>query len=101
LPRSGSTKPLAVVIGAVGKLPYAGMSLYFLHYVVGLRELGYEVQYVERLNKPNECYNPTFGSMSDNPDYAVDYLGEVFAFLGFDRHKFSFIDRENRCHGSG
>ena len=28
------SRPLAVLVGAIGKLPYAGVSLYFLHYAV-------------------------------------------------------------------
>jgi hypothetical protein len=36
---------------AIRKLLYAGVAAYYLHYVRGLRELGYEVHYLERQNK--------------------------------------------------
>jgi len=55
--RTFMNKPLAVVVGFIGKLPLAGMSLYNLHYIAGLQALGYEVHYVERQNKANECYD--------------------------------------------
>jgi hypothetical protein len=90
-----------VVIGAIGKLPYAGMTLYDAHYVVGLQELGYEVHYLERQNQPNECYHPETGVMSDDPRYAVEYLRTVLPRFGVGEENFSFIDRDGRCHGSG
>jgi hypothetical protein len=92
---SGSNKkPQAVVVGFIGKLPYAGMSLYNLHYIDGLESLGYEVHYVERINKAQECYNPETRAATDDPAFAIEYLrGQV--------SRFSFIDRENRCHGLG
>lgn len=33
------TRPLAVVVGFIGKLPLVGMSLYNLHYIAGLQAL--------------------------------------------------------------
>jgi len=42
------TKPLAVLIGFIGKIPLAGMTLNNTHYIAGLQELGYDVHYVER-----------------------------------------------------
>jgi hypothetical protein len=101
LPKPVSHKPLAVVVGAIGKLPYAGMSLYFLHHIAGLQDLGYEVHYVERLNKPDECYNPQNSTSSDDPTFALEYLQQLLSNYGVTPDKFSFIDRGNRCHGSG
>ena len=49
----------AVVVGGIGKLPYAGMTFHYLHYVLGLTELGYDVHYVERQNRALETYDPT------------------------------------------
>lgn len=88
-----SNRPRVVVVGFIGKLPYAGMSLYNLHYISGLKALGYDVHYVERINKPQECYDPISGTATDNPAFAVNYLRSLLT-------EFSFIDRENRCQGS-
>src|SRR5205085_10491993 len=89
-----SSRPRVVVVGFIGKLPYAGMSLYNLHYISGLKALGYDVHYVERINKAQECYDPISGTATDDPGFAVDYLKRLLS-------EFSFIDRQNRCHGSG
>jgi hypothetical protein len=91
----------AVVVGFIAKLPYAGMSFYVLHHVAGLQQLGYEVHYAERLMRPNEAYDPTTGTMSDDAAYGVKYLEAELARLGIGRDRFSFVDRQGRCHGSG
>jgi hypothetical protein len=95
------SKPLAILIGFIGKSPVAGMSMFVLHYVAGLQSLGYEVHYLERLNAPFECYNPTDHSFTDQTDYALAYLEGRLSGFGISRNEYSFIDRENRCHGSG
>jgi len=94
-------KPIAVVIGGVGKLPYAGMSLYYLHHVTGLQKLGYEVHYVERQNRSHECYDPRTGTMTDEPGYALRYLADILPRFGIDSDHYSFIDRADECFGSG
>ena len=91
---ASNKKPIAVVVGFIGKLPYGGMTLYNLHYIDGLKALGYEVHYVERINKPHECYDPVSSTSTDDPTFALNYLRGLV-------ERFSFIDRENRCHGSG
>jgi hypothetical protein len=95
------TKPLAVVAGFIGKYPVAGMSLYNLHYLAGLQELGYDVHYVERLDRPDECYDPTADAFTDDPRYAVGYLAAVLPGHGIPAERYSFIDRGGHCHGSG
>jgi hypothetical protein len=51
-------KPVAVLVGFIGKYPVAGMTLYNLHHIVGLQALGYDVHYIERQNVPDEYYDP-------------------------------------------
>ena len=96
---SASPKPLAVVVGFIGKLPYAGMSLYNLHYIAGLHELGYDVHYVERLNKPDECYDPVARALTDNPTFALSYLAPLLARFGLSEHQWTFIDRSHSAVG--
>ncbi len=95
------TRPLAVMIGSIGKLPLAGVSYYFLHYLVGLEELGYQVHYLERQNWQGECYDPDLGGMTDDTTYALHYLGSVMSRFGIPPERYSFVDLEGQCHGSG
>ena len=93
-------KPVAIVVGFVGKLPFAGMSLYNLHHVAGLQDLGYDVHYVERQNKPDEMYDPVADAMTDDPAYAISFLSDLLPRWGIAPGRFSFIDRHDQCHGT-
>ena len=94
-------KPLAVVIGSIGKLPYGGMALYWLHHVRGLQELGYDVHYVERMDRPGDAYDPRTRSMTDNATYAVDHLARLLPAYGVEVQRASFVDLTETCHLSG
>lgn len=92
---------LAVVVGFLGKLPFAGMTLYNLHYVAGLRELGYEVHYVERQNVPDEYYDPRVDAMTDDVSYGFAYLESILSRVGMATGQASLVDSEGNCRGSG
>src|SRR5262245_38682413 len=77
------------------------MSLYVLHHMLGLAELGYEVHYLERAAGADACYDPRTDRSGDDPTYAVRYLERLLAAHGFPPGRISFIDRAMTCHGSG
>jgi hypothetical protein len=93
--------PTAVYIGFIGKIPIAGMALANIHAMLGLREIGYRVHYVERQNLPNDCYDPRTNEMTSDPSAALACIGQILPRYGFGARDFSFIDTKNQCHGSG
>lgn len=95
------SKPTVIVIGFIGKLPFAGMSLYNIHYIAGLQDLGYDVHYVEKQNSEEDCYDPDLDSMTADPSCAIRYLENLLPHYGIERTRYSFIDRMNNCWGSG
>lgn len=99
--RKKGSQPTVIFCGFVGKAPVAGMALANLHVIDGFQSLGYNVHYVERLNHPLECYDPSSNSMTDDPAYAVNYLYGLLPQYGIRPDCYSFIDRDNNCHGSG
>jgi len=96
-----ASKPIAVVVGFIVKLPLAGMSLYCLHYIRGLMELGYDVYYVERQSYRDQCYDPTTGETTNHPTYGLEYLERVAGRIGMARGNFTFIGLDGTCHGGG
>jgi hypothetical protein len=96
-----TARPLAVVIGFVVKSPVAGMALYNFHYVAGLRELGYDVHYVERLNGPDECYDPSRDAFGDDPGYGIGRLQDAMARVPTVATSWTLIDRAGVHHGTG
>lgn len=70
-----------VVFGLMFDLPFAGIIAQFLHYLVGLRDLGYDVWYVEdSLSWP---YDPARRTMSADPDASIRSVAAVLARYGF------------------
>ena len=82
-----TAKPRAVLVGAIGKLPYAGVAAYYLHYVRGLQELGYEVHYVERQNKAGEYYDPGTRAMTDDVRPALSFVASLADRAGPAHHR--------------
>jgi len=95
------TRPLAVVVGFIGKLPMAGMMLYNLHYILGLQDLGYDVHYVEQQNSVEDYYDPRLNEMTGSVAYGAAYVRSNLEPFGIGADRFSVIDIDRRCHGSG
>ena len=95
-----TARRLAVVVGFIAKLPVAGMALYNLHYIQGLRDLGYTVHYVERVNRADECYDPSRDAMGDDATYGVRWLRRCLDWLPGEPLSWTFIDRQGGHHGA-
>jgi len=95
------TKPLAVLIGFIGKIPLAGMTLNNTHYIAGLQELGYDVHYVERQSGPEDYYDPRMNQMTADMTYGAAYTERALQEFNIGPAQLSLIDAEGRCGGSG
>jgi hypothetical protein len=85
------------VLGIVGQYPMAGVAWQALHYLLGFRELGWDVHYVEDSGAPP--YDPRTGGRTDDCSYAVRYLGETMGRFGLgDRWVYLDLQR-NETHG--
>jgi hypothetical protein len=80
-------------------LPYAGIVMQFLQYLRGLRELGWDVWYVEdSLSWP---YDPATRTDATDPAACVDRVARVLADHGFaDRWVYRCAVPDVRCFGS-
>jgi hypothetical protein len=70
-----------VVMGFMGSMPIAGVIWQHVHYIVGLRQLGHEVYYVE--DSARLPYNPETFEVNNEFDYAariLDRLSREFQF---------------------
>jgi len=69
-----------IVLGAMGKVPFAGMAWEVLHYLEGFRRLGHDVYYVEDTGA--WPYIPeSDGSMADC-SFTVSYIARVMDWCG-------------------
>ncbi|MBI2402690.1 MAG: hypothetical protein HYV20_08140 [Gemmatimonadetes bacterium] len=93
-----SGKLRVVVLGMVGRMPLAGMAWQALHYLEGLRRLGWDVYYVE--DTGDWPYDPERNTITDDCRYAVDYLARVMGWGGLgDRWAYRAPAPDSRTFG--
>lgn len=80
-----------VLAGIIGRYPFGGVTWCSLMYLLGLRNLGHQVCYIE---DTGECiYDPKANTVSEDPSYGTNYihtalepfgLGDRWCFVNFD-----------------
>jgi hypothetical protein len=78
------SKPVAVVLGMMGWLPFAGVAWQVLHYLEGFRRLGYDVYYVEDTGE--WPYDPEQDAITPECRYTVTYIARLMGWLGLPEH---------------
>jgi hypothetical protein len=73
-------KPGVIVLGRMGRTPFAGVGWQVLHYLEGFRRLGYDVAYVE--DTGDWPYDPEQNTVSGDSRYTVDYIGRSMVRCG-------------------
>ncbi len=75
------SNPRVVVLGIAAQYPLAGVTWQAIHYLVGLRDLGCDVFYVEDSGAPP--YDPVSGGIGVSADANVTFLADVMRRYGF------------------
>jgi hypothetical protein len=88
--------PVAIVAGYLAGNPVGGHVLSILHWLAGLRGLGYDVVFAEHHGWPDACWNPVTKTLSDDPSYGLTELRTHAAALGL---RWCFVDAAGRYHG--
>jgi hypothetical protein len=88
-----------VVLGMMGGCPFGGQTWLYLNWLRGFQRLGHEVWYVEDTSE--WPYDPRGNTITNDPSYAVDYLGRTLASLGLsDRWAYRPLYRgRDECYG--
>lgn len=94
-----ATRGTVVVWGMLAAYPFGGMTWQALHYLAGLRQLGFDVWYVE--DADNELLDPNTFWNTSNYSANVRYLAKYMEFLGLeDRWIFRPPGVQDKCLGS-
>ncbi len=90
---------LLVVLGMMGRCPFGGQTWLYLNWLRGLGRLGHDVYYVE--DDATWPYDPRANTISDDPSYAVEYLGRVLSKVGLgDRWAYRALWKgQDACFG--
>jgi hypothetical protein len=93
------SRRLLVVLGMMGRCPFGGQTWLYLNWLRGLARLGHDVFYVE--DDAAWPYDPRRNSITDDPGYAVEYLGKVLARIGLgDRWAYRALYKgQDACYG--
>jgi hypothetical protein len=87
-----------VVLGTVGRLPFAGVAWQALHYLEGFRRLGHDVYYVEDTGEwPLDLDR---NEITADSRYTVEYLARVLGWSAFgDRWAYRSAPESGRVYG--
>ena len=77
---SRASRPLVIVLGMMGRAPFAGVAWQALHYLEGLRRLGCEVYYIE--DTGDWPYDPEQDTITSDCGYTTRYLARLLAWCG-------------------
>ena len=86
-----------LVAGIIARYPFGGVTWCSLMYLLGLRDLGHEVFYVE---DTGECiYDPEQNAISEDPSYGTRYIHAALSPFGLG-DRWSFVNYDGVCHGA-
>lgn len=91
------TKGKAIVFGFLFGYPMAGITYQYLHYMIGLRRLGYDVYYVE--DSSRWLYDLQLNELTTNPRSNIESAVPILEDAGFkNRWAFRYYP-DGECHG--
>jgi hypothetical protein len=74
-------KSRVVVLGIIGRTPFAGVAWQALHYLEALRRLGCDVYYVE--DTGTWAYDADRATLTEDHSYPTRYIGGLMQWAGF------------------
>jgi hypothetical protein len=86
-----------VVMHLAARYPLAGVMWQLLHHLIGFRELGIDVYYIED-NGGEWLYDPYINDTTGDPARNVKLLADVLEAYGFKEHWTLFFDHDRRQH---
>jgi hypothetical protein len=98
MPEKPPTKGKIIVFGILFWYPLAGVTYQFLHYLMGLRRLGYDPYYIE--DSGRWIYDPRLNDLSPDATSNLEAIVPVLQANGFgDRWAFRGNYPDGKCYG--
>lgn len=72
-----------VVLGYIVRYPLGGMAWSHMQYLMGLRDLGHEIYFVEYGDDYASCYDPERNDMVTDPAYGLRFAADALGGIGF------------------
>ena len=88
-----------IILGSyMVRFPLGGYLSWVLQWLVGFRQLGHDVYFVEKSGWPNSCFDPSKGVMTDDCSYGTAAVNTLLARFDL-QGKWCFVDTQERYHG--
>ena len=92
------SRPIVVLLGMMGRTPFAGVAWQVLHYLEGFRRLGCDVYYVE--DTGDWPFDPEQNAITDDCRYTVNYITRLMDWCGLaGRWAYRAAARGDRVYG--
>src|SRR5262245_27305318 len=92
------SKLVLVVLGMMGRTPFAGVAWQVLPYLEAFRRLGHHVYYVEDTGAWS--YDPEQNTITDDSSYTVNYIGRLMDWCGMsDRWAYRAVTEGGQTFG--
>lgn len=88
-----------IVSGIAFWYPLAGVAWQFLHYLLGLKRLGYDVYYIE--DSARDLYDPAKNDFTSDPSANIAAVAPFLESYGFKGRWCFRSHAQNRCYGLG
>src|SRR5215472_9859384 len=85
-----------ILAGIIGRYPYGGVAWCSLMYLLGLRQLGHRVWYLEDTGECN--YDPLTNRIEQNPRYALNFIHNCLVPFGLEE-QWCYVDYQGGHHG--
>jgi hypothetical protein len=85
-----------ILAGIIGRYPYGGVAWCSLMYLLGLRQLGHRVWYLEDTGECN--YDPAANTIATEPGYALDFISGCLAPFGLGE-RWCYVDYRGNYRG--
>ncbi len=89
-----------LILGYIVRGPLGGLAWHHLQYVLGLREEGHDILFIEDSDNFESCYNPETNEMSVNPKYGLNFINELFKKFELENKWAYFDEHTNSWFGT-
>lgn len=88
-----------ILLGYMVRGPLGGMTWGNLQYLLGLRNLGHEIYFIEDSDCYASCYDPARNVMDTDPSYGLKYAERVLSEFGLGENWAYYDEHSAKWHG--
>ncbi|UEG50685.1 hypothetical protein LK994_04260 [Ferruginibacter lapsinanis] len=88
-----------LVLGYIIRGPLGGLAWHHLQYVLGLKQLGHEVLFVEDSEDYPACYDPQTSLVTEDPAYGLRFINDLFNYYNLQSQWAYYDAHTNRWYG--